>query len=71
MFQYATGSGRVFEPAHVVSVSWSLPERYRNRILAGTIKRQGLEGYQGRLVLRWRLWDSLGIGEARWPSGDV
>ena len=71
MFQYAIGSGRVFKPAHVVSVSRSLPDYRRNRILAGTVEQQDLEGYQDRLVRRWRPWDSLGIGKARWPSGDV
>jgi hypothetical protein len=44
VFQFATGSGRVFEPAHVVSVSLIRPERRRSRILASAVERQGLEG---------------------------
>ena len=47
-----TGSGRVFGPAHVVSVSLILPERRRSRILAGAVGRQGLGGCLGRLVRR-------------------
>ena len=49
MFQYATGSGQVSAPAHVVSVSLIRPERRRSRILAGAVKRQDLEGYSRRV----------------------
>jgi hypothetical protein len=37
-----TSSRRVFEPAHVMSMSLRLPERHYNRILASAIKQQGL-----------------------------
>ena len=48
MFQCATGSGQVSEPAHVVSVSLIRPERRRSRILASAIGRQGLKGRRVR-----------------------